>query len=109
MTLEMYGRLDTGLKFFKSSGGRLHFFRMGMTMASLYSTGISAHCKDWLTRCVRDGSNTSRFSFNSHVGIGSSEHDLVAERLMILAKSCSVTGVNCDKEVPLNTTGSGLV
>ena len=107
MTLEIYGRLDTGLKFFKLSGGRLDFFRIGITMASLYSTGISAQTRDWLTRCVSDGSNTSRFSFNSHVGIGSSEHDLVAERLMILAKSDSVTGENCDKGVPLNTTGSG--
>ena len=63
-----------------------------------------------LTICVSTGRSASRFSFKSHVGSGSSPHDLDGDCLISFLISASVAGVKSVKRgvvLPPGEAGSG--
>ena len=66
------GRLDTGHKFLKSSGFRLHFFNSGVTdQGRLSETGREAYSKEQLSISVINGSRIGKELVRTEAGSGS--------------------------------------
>ena len=96
-------RFDTGLKFFKISQSRLAFFNNGERKARFNSGEKSAHSSEAFTISVSTGAISSMQSFRTEDGIGSREHDLLGDDLIILLTSSTLTGRNSRNGTPSNT------
>ena len=71
----------------------------GLTIAVLKSGGTKPEANEVLLMSVIVG-RTSRFSYNSFVGMGTRSHDLGTVVWKILKTNCSVTGVNVCSNFP---------
>jgi len=92
MTLEMYGRFETGLYELATSGSRLFVFSIARTRACFSGVGKTPLCSERLHSLQMTGAMCGVRRFNSHVGIGSSEQDLAGIVLMRRVICSTVAG-----------------
>ena len=90
VSLEIYCKLLTGLKFWKISPS---FFNRGWTEAHFHWSANIPFCSERLMILVKTGSRVSIQATRRGVGIGSSAHDFLGMASINFRTSCSVSRV----------------
>ena len=92
VSLEIYCKLLTGLKFWKI-GSSPSFFNRGWTEAHFHWSANIPFCSERLMILVKTGSRVSIQATRRGVGIGSSAHDFLGMASINFRTSCSVSRV----------------
>ena len=105
--LERNGRLETGLKFFRSFTSSPGFFSRGLTMADLKQSGAMPVVREVFMILVMTGTRASRYCLVRDVGIGSSLQLFKAVFKISSSMLASVTGSKSQNLEPVNGSKTG--